>query len=141
VAKSEAHLETQGQPRPEAMAEISETRLRAMSFLVDDGVAMTKQPKITEFGIPQTVRAWLAEPPQQPEPTAPRSRPQAPVAVAAPRQMSQPAVEVTIGTVEVTIESEAVPPLRAARRSEPRAAAPRPAPPMPGGLARQYLDR
>jgi hypothetical protein len=140
VAKSEALAGVQGQPRPEPMPEISETRVRAMSFLVDDGQT-TKQTKVNELGIPETVRAWLAASPQQSEPAAPRSRPQALFAAAASRQMSKPAVEVTIGTVEVTIESDPVPPLRATRRSEPRVAAPRHAPQMPGGLARQYLDR
>ncbi|MGA2114838.1 MAG: hypothetical protein ABSH56_08825 [Bryobacteraceae bacterium] len=47
----------------------------------------------------------------------------------------------TIGKIEVTIESEPQPPLRAVRRAEPRAAAPSRPAPMTGRLARQYLDR
>ena len=81
-----------------------------------------------------------AKEPHHPIASATRTPAEAPMAM---RQASpQPVIDVTIGKVEVIIEGDVAPPLRAVRRADSRVAAPtRPAPPTAGRLARQYLDR
>jgi hypothetical protein len=133
-------------PRGEAQREIGreilETTVRSESFLLDDGRRAIEQPKSSEFAIPEPVRTWLRQEPDRPAPAATRAHSPAPASAPAMEPAVQPVIEVTIGKVEVTIESDSPPPLRAIRRPEARAAAPaRPAPALPGRLVRQFLDR
>lgn len=99
------------------------------------GPSPAQAPAIAESSLVRS--AALPEP--APEALAVRrlhpTVPQRQTAVASP-----PAIDVTIGSIEVTIES---PPtsLTTSRRSEPRASQPRPSPPVSGILARMYLDR
>jgi len=133
-AKAEHIPAVPTQPWREVDHETLETVVDSTSLLAADGRSRAKEPKNTELAIPETVRSWLRPAPDRPVASATRG----------PAQASpQPVIEVTIGKVEVTIEGDVQPPLRATRRAEPRAAAPtRPAPPArTGSLARQYMDR
>ena len=122
--------------------EILETTVHSESFVADDIRPAPKEPRrIAEYAIPEPVRTWLRPAPERPAPIPARAQSPAPASQPAPRRNLPPAIDVSIGKIEVTIESEPQPPLRAVRRAEPRAAAPpRPAP-AAGLLARQYLDR
>jgi hypothetical protein len=138
LTKPENRRAPETQTPSEAADERIEHRVRTMSFLFDENQPLSKPSKISQPELLQTARTRLQAETPQPAYTAPRVYPLAP---AAPRTPPQPPIEVTIGTVEVIVESEPQPPARVARRPEPRVAPPRSAPPMPGGLARQYLDR
>jgi hypothetical protein len=116
--------------------------VRSESFLLDDARPAIEQPRSREFAIPEPVRTWLRQEPDRPAPAATRGHSPAQAPAPAMEPAVQPVIDVTIGRVEVTIESDSPPPLRATRRPEARVAAPaRPTPALPGRLARQYLDR
>lgn len=71
------------------------------------------------------------------EPLRPSHRPNA-----EPAHTIQEQLDVTIGRIDVTIESEPLPAFRAQRREPRSAPSPKPAPQSATGrLARQYLDR
>jgi hypothetical protein len=141
-AKAEPRPPIPSQPSREIYREILETTVHSESFAADDVRPAPKGPRrIAEFAIPEPVRTWLRPAPERPAPIPERAQSPAPASQPAPRRNVPPAIDVSIGKIEVTIESEPEPPLRAVRRAEPRAAAPpRPAP-LAGRLARQYLDR
>lgn len=129
-------------PRGEARGEMERetTMVHSESFLLDDGRRTAEQPRSREFAIPEPVRTRLRQEPDWPAAAARRVHSPAPIPAREPP--TQPVIDVTIGKVEVIIESDTPPPLRAIRRQEARGAAPaRPAPPLPGPLVRQYLDR
>jgi len=96
-----------------------------------------------EFVIPESVRSWFrveADRPDRPAAVATAVAKPAPVSLAQPAV--QPLIDVTIGKVEVTIESDPQLPLRASRFPQSPVARPKPAPPpIAGPLARQYMDR
>jgi hypothetical protein len=141
-AKAEPRSAVSSQPSREIHREILESTLHSEYFL-DDVRPSSEEPRsITEFGIPEPVRTWLRLPPEKPASSPTRAQPPVLAPQPAPRRISPPVIDVTIGKIEVTIENEPRPPLRTVRRAEPRAAAPpRPASPAIGRLARQYLDR
>jgi len=143
AAKTESRSSVTPQPSREIHREVFETTVLSEHFL-DASLPSTGEPrKITEFAIPEPVRTWLRMPPEKPASSPVRAQLPVPVPQpAAPRYSPPAAIDVTIGKIEVTIENEPQPPLRVARRAEPRAAAPRQtASPAIGRLARQYLDR
>lgn len=130
-------------PRPRSRApqeEVIETTLLSRAFAVDDDRTDSKLPEPPDIPIPETVRNWLL---REPAAMAARKskRAPAPALQQEDADSSQPAIDVTIGSVEVTIESEPAPTLRAVRRPEPRVSPRRPAPNAASRLARQYLDR
>jgi len=141
-AKAEPRPPIPSQASREIYREILETTVHSESFVADDIRPAPKEPRrIAEYAIPEPVRTWLRPAPERPAPIPARAQSPAPASQPAPRRNLPPAIDVSIGKIEVTIESEPQPPLRAVRRAEPRAAAPpRPAP-AAGLLARQYLDR
>lgn len=100
--------------------------VQAVSVFAERDGSMTDRPRGAGFAVPVPTRRQD------------RDRP----VVGATRE-PQPVIDVTIGKIEVTIEGESRPPLRAIRSAEPRSAAPRRTvlPPRTGRLARQYLDR
>ena len=143
AAKTESRPPVAPQPGREVHREVFETTVLSEHFL-DTGLPSTNEPrKITEFAIPEPVRTWLRLPPEKPASSPIRAQPPVPVPQpAAPRISPPAAIDVTIGKIEVTIENEPQPPLRVARRAEPRATVPpRLVSPAIGRLARQYLDR
>jgi hypothetical protein len=140
AAKPAPRRIAQEPPWRETEREILETTTDSTSFPIEDAPPAKASGNV-DFAIPQPVRAWLRADRVRPAPDATR-RPPAPPA-AAPQSAPQSVIDVTVGKVEVTIESDPHPPLVAARRPAPRVAPPaRPAPPpATGRLARQYLDR
>jgi hypothetical protein len=120
-------------PRRENDQEILETRLSSQSFLINDDVQ-------TNLGltIPEPVREWLRTDSRRPHPAPARLVAESPV----PEPLPEQVIDVTIGKIEVCIESDSKPLLRANRRPEPRAApAIAASTPGPGQLSRHYLDR
>lgn len=140
AAKPDPRRTAQEPPWRDTDREILDTTTDSTSYMLED-TPPAKAPGNLEFAIPEPVRAWLRADRGRPVPDATRG-PLAPP-VAAPQPAAQSVIDVTIGKVEVTIESDPHPPLVAARRPAPRVTpTARPAPPpATGRLARQYLDR
>ena len=101
--------------------------VQAVSVFAERDDPMTDRPRGAGFAVPVPTRRQD------------RDRP----AVSATREPQPSVIDVTIGKIEVTIEGDSRPPLKAIRPAAPRGAAPRQTVPPPrlGRLARQYLDR
>lgn len=120
-------------PGREIDQDIFETRMSSQSFLINNDVQTN-----LELTIPEPVREWLRADSRRPHPAPARHLAESP----APQPVPEQVIDVTIGKIEVCIESDSKPLLRANRRPEPRAAPAIAAlPPGPGQLSRHYLDR
>jgi len=131
-AKPAPRAPAPAQPWCQADQDILETKVSSQSFLISD---MQTNLGLT---IPEPVREWLRTNSHRPHPPQTRHAAESATPQPVPEQM----IDVSIGKIEVFVESDSRPPLRAIRRPEPRAAPAIPAPPPgPGQLARHYLDR
>lgn len=133
AAKPEPLAIRQRAPWREADQQIADV-VRAVSFFVDDDGTVADRPRGAGFAVPAPMRR---HDPDRLVNSATRELSEMPAAV------PQPPIEVTIGKIEVTIEGDPRPPLRAIRPVEPRGGAARQPvpPPRAGRLARLYLDR
>ncbi len=145
VVQSANDLPVASQPRVSEPAAPMEERLltppaAAKAEAWPIAPAQARRDKEHAFVIPEVVRTWFREETDLPIATA-KGEPR-PAAIAPPKPAVQPVIDVSIGKIEVTIESDSPPPLRAMRPQPSRVAAPKPAPPpIAGRLARQYMDR
>ena len=143
AARSETAPAAPAPQQQKPSPEIIETMVRSASYLIEEERPAAKEKKdrtAAEFAIPEPVRNWLQPQTERPAPAVKPTQPAIPPAPPQPQTAPQPTIDVTIGRIEVTIESEPQPPLRIAPYpvSAPRKSTP---PPRAGRLARQYLDR
>jgi len=124
----------------ESLATVSPDSSFTPSFQIEPILASPGQPRAEARANSEHIHATSSAPESLPEAShslrrAYSRQPQRQMAV-----VPAPAIDVTIGNVEVTIESQPTT-VAPTRRNEPRAPKPQPMPPISGLLARMYLDR